>query len=62
MVRNRSDVCFHMSWAEEDDTVARMAACSGSSSEASIFDAVSSVESPEKIGGSEGCGFARARH
>ena len=41
---------------------ARMAACSGSSSEASICEEVRSTEFLEKSGGMGGCGFARARH
>jgi hypothetical protein len=51
-----------MSSADDDATVARMAACSGSRSEASICEAEMSRESSEKSGGREGFGFARVFH
>ena len=48
--------------AVDDAIVARIAACSGSRSEESIWEGEISMESSEKSGDNVGGGFARAFH
>lgn len=62
MSRNCFDTSFLVSSADEEDTEARIAACSGSSSDASTWLGSSSSDSSVKSGGNEAGAFARAFH